>query len=124
MTTTRLPKAVAAEVRFVEEGHHVFLLAEGTYHVISDSLPNTTYTVEIVKFMDLLRGLCDCKAGRHARHGTDVPCKHVAGMFRRLEREGVAVFDGTSWRDPSYTPPPPLTEAELDQLFDDLGKCR
>ena len=117
----KLPKAVAAECRFLEEGHHVFAQPEGTYRVISDSLPGVTYTVTIVRWTDLLRGTCDCKGGRNSRHGELVPCKHSAGVLRRLGRGGLATFDGHAWRATNYTPPPPLTEAELDELFRSLS---
>jgi hypothetical protein len=50
-----------------------------------------------------------------------VPCKHSAGVLRRLGREGLATFDGHAWRATNYTPPPPLTEAELDELFRSLS---
>lgn len=115
----RLPKAVAAEVRFVEEGHHTFTKLEGSYSVISDTRPGVTYTVTVVSWLDLLRGLCNCPAGNHSRHGTPVPCKHTAGVFRRLEREGLARFDTKTdtWRDPHYTPSAPLSEDELADLF-------
>jgi hypothetical protein len=120
MPAPRLPKAVAAEVRFVEEGHHTFATLEGSYRVVSDTRPGVTYEVTIVAWTDLLRGLCNCPAGTHSRHGTEVPCKHTAGVFRRLEREGLARFDGRVWRDTHYTPAPPLSEEELSELFRSL----
>jgi hypothetical protein len=123
MPKSRLPKAVAAEVRFVEEGHHTFATLEGSYEVHSDTWPGVRYTVTIVAWTDLLRGLCNCPAGNHSRHGTPVPCKHTAGVLRRLEREGLARFDTATdtWRSTRYTPPAPLSEEELDQLFRSLG---
>jgi hypothetical protein len=121
--TRNLPKAVAAEVRFVEEGHHVFgTTGEGHYRVVSDSRPGVTYEVTVTRWTDLLRASCDCPAGNHSRHGTPVPCKHSAGVLRRLEREGLARFDTKTdtWRLIKYTPPEPLSEAELDELFRSL----
>jgi hypothetical protein len=117
-----LPKAVAAEVRFVEEGHHTWLTLEGSYEVYSDTRPGVKYTVTIVAWTDLLRGLCNCPAGNHSRHGTAVPCKHTAGVFRRLERKGLARFDTNTdtWRMVNYTPPAPLSDTELDDLFRSL----
>ena len=92
-TDTHLPAAVRAEVRFIEAARNVRLdLNQHAFVVKSESGPRT-YAVTIAAQGEVLRATCTCPAGRKARHGTSCPCKHSAGCYRRLEREGLAVFD-------------------------------
>ena len=96
--TDTTKKAIEAEVRFVEEGHRVNFDA-GTRHfvVVSDSRPGLRYEIAVYRQGAELRGTCTCPAGTHARHGKPVPCKHVAGVMRRGERERWARWDGWRW---------------------------
>jgi hypothetical protein len=46
-----------------------------------------------------LRVVCSCPAGRLARHGTPVPCRHARGLCELLEEHGLATPDamGDRW---------------------------
>mgnify|MGYP001615358808 CR=1 FL=1 len=98
-------QAIEAEARAVLEGHHAVWSDEhGCFTVKSDST-DATYRVgveavgsqaRIPRFA--LRFSCTCPAGIHAR--TLLACKHAALVARRLERMGLAEWDGRdgSWR--------------------------
>jgi hypothetical protein len=92
-----LPAAVAAEVRFIESGRRAFLDTAAHCFTVRSESGERTYQVTIASQGAELRGSCTCPAGRHARHGTQVPCRHSAGVLRRLERERLATFDGRRW---------------------------
>lgn len=91
-----LPAAVAAEVRFLESGRNTRLDTAAHCFTVRSESGERTYQVTIASQGAELRGSCTCPAGRHARHGFE-SCKHVAGCCRRLEREGLARFDGRRW---------------------------
>lgn len=96
--TTATTRTIAAECRFVEEGHRVRLDAERhVFRVVSDSRPGVTYEVTVAVQGAELRGSCTCPAGRHARHGVACCCKHVAGAFHTGEAHGWAAWDGQRW---------------------------
>ncbi len=102
MPTTTNPEvtaaAIASEARWVESGRHARIdVAAHAFIVVSDSRPDVRYEVRVYCQGDALRGTCTCPAGRHAPHGKAVPCKHVAGVFHRGERERWARWDGQRW---------------------------
>lgn len=117
-----LPYAIRAEVRAVEEGHKSWKVAEDTYEVVSDSTPGLRHRVtrqgEAPGAWIIMT--CTCPAGQHAtarREGASrmVPCKHAALVGRRLEREGVAVWN------PSlnfWTVPGEMNPATAQDVFD------
>lgn len=92
---------LAAEVRAVEAGHHARLDADGrALLVTSDSEPGVTRRVTVEGRMGFVAGTCSCPAGRNrfAPRGLGVAqCMHIALVCRRLEREGLASFDGERW---------------------------
>lgn len=109
---------VAAEVRFVEEGHHVFSTGAGTVLVHSDSRPGVTYAVTCRGVVDgagraLVQFACTCPGGSTQPSLGVVCCKHAAGLARRLEREQLARFDADGlWHVGDAAPAPrPLTAA-------------
>ena len=101
--TTIAQRNLAAECRFVEEGHHVRLDAD--HHVLlvtSDTRPGVTYELVPRGVGGYLVVTCSCPAGVHRSVAAgQVPCKHASGVARRLEREGLACLgrDGL-WRVP------------------------
>lgn len=88
---------LAAEVRFVESGRNVRLDTARHCFLVKSESSAATYEVTVAGQGAELRFTCTCPAGRHARHGKAVPCKHAAGVAHRGEREGWATFDGTRW---------------------------
>lgn len=100
MSTTTAEHNLAAECRAVEEGHRCRLDRErGVFLVRSDSRP-VTYELRASGVSGYVVVTCTCPAHRHGTQrslGT-VPCKHAALVCRRLEREGLARFDGRVWR--------------------------
>lgn len=108
MTATWVESALAAEVRAVEEGHHArWDDARRCFLVKSDSGPRT-YEVTVNAVVPGNRACkpwlsfgCTCPAGVKGRHASrPVPCKHAALVARRLERMGLASWDGQQapWR--------------------------
>lgn len=94
--------ALAAECRAVEEGHHArWDDARQRFLVKSDSGPRT-YEVTVRGIVpanhDVAPWLdfgCTCPAGMRGRTSSrPVPCKHAALVARRLERTGLASWDG------------------------------
>lgn len=95
---TQTPQALlAAETRFVEEGHHVRLDTERHVFLIKSDTRPVTYEITASTQGSEVRFTCSCPAGRHCRQGTPVPCKHAVGCARRLERSGLVRFDGRRW---------------------------
>lgn len=101
--STIVQRAIAAEVRAVEEGHHAFWSDQlACFTVKSDTRHGVTYQVRPAAIVAApgapvsLRFSCSCIAGRTSR--TLLPCKHGALVARRLERMGLAQFDGGTWR--------------------------
>lgn len=100
MSTAQDPN-LAAEVRFVTEGHHAWLShdADGWHCSIhSDTEVGKTYRVTVLA--DKGPGApvfirCQSSGGRIADHGDRsktngvAPCKHAAGVLHRLERAGL-----------------------------------
>ncbi|QOR55393.1 MAG: hypothetical protein SHS37scaffold145_44 [Phage 71_18] len=105
MSATAVATALAAELRAVEEGHHArWDDARGLFLVKSDSGPRT-YEVHVhaVVYGDgsaVLRFSCTCPGSTRGRDDKPMRCKHAALVARRLERMGLAEWDGTStpWR--------------------------
>lgn len=102
---------LAAETRAVEAGHRAFVQPGGWIRVTSDTHGDLgkSYHVEFtgspgapIRFSCRPEGACaylDDHKAASARPGI-VPCMHSALAARRLEREGLAVFDETGlWRD-------------------------
>lgn len=79
---------IGAEARFVEEGHRVYLVDDHA-EVVSDSLDRVRYELRAIGIGDLAVFSCTCPATkRHAPRGV-TPCKHAAGLARRMERLGL-----------------------------------
>ncbi|MBV9660453.1 MAG: hypothetical protein JO337_04785 [Acidimicrobiales bacterium] len=98
MTMVTAGRALAAEIRFVEEGHRVFLDSDRhCFTVVSDSRPGVRYEIVVVRQGGWLRAVCDCPAGRHAKAGVQTACKHGAGVLRRGAREGWARWEDGRW---------------------------
>lgn len=101
-------RTLAAEIRWVEEGHRARLAAgQPTRFVISsDTLPKVTYKLGVSIVGETVVFTCDhstydrttCKQvdGRQPTR-TFVPCKHGAGAARRLEREGLLRWEAGRW---------------------------
>jgi hypothetical protein len=103
-----------AELRHVESGHRVRLAPDGRCALVtSDSEPGVTRRVRAEGVNGLVRFACDCPAGSnlHVADG-DVKCRHSAGLARRLEREGLARFDGTRWVLSTRIAPGPAPSAD------------
>ena len=97
-------RTLDAEVRGVEEGHHVFVNADGTYKVVSE-VTGEALTVSAVFDRGVPVFSCDHEVVR--RLGAQLPsvsevpgacpCKHAALVARRLEREGLIVNVDGLW---------------------------
>ncbi len=89
---------LAAEARAVEEGHYARYDAARHAFVVRSDTSDRSYAVTAYGAPDLIAFSCDCPAGvhRHVPAGS-VACKHQALVGRRLEREGLAHFDGGHW---------------------------
>jgi hypothetical protein len=101
MTTT--DRTVAAEARFVEEGHHTFIGHDAQGHfvrIVSDILGHTGKSWRVRAHvtgpgLPVIFTCCpdgDTRDG-HPEHSSlhgITDCKHMAGAARRLEREGLA----------------------------------
>lgn len=113
-----------AEIRAVEQGHRALLVSgvqQGRkrsahavreklhdlswdridYSVVSNCRHQLRHTVKAFLDDGLYRAArfqCSCEAGTH-RVWAPIPCKHAALVARRLEREGLLVWDrGLWWR--------------------------
>lgn len=100
--STRLSAAarnVGAECRFVEEGHRVYLVDDHA-EVRADSLDRVRYEVRAWGVGDLVVFSCTCAGGHRGRQVPRgvTPCKHAAGLARRLERNGIARWIATDGR--------------------------
>lgn len=102
--STVLERAIAAEARAVEEGHHALWDASaGCFTVKSDSLDGVSYQVRPEALVTgrtavSLRFTCTCRGARGS--AALLPCKHAALVARRLERMRLARFDtpAATWR--------------------------
>jgi hypothetical protein len=99
MVVTTAVGTINAEARAVEEGHHAFVVEGGAIEVVSDSNPGVRYRLTYRGVGSYLVVSCSCPAGSHGRSVAlgHLGCKHAALVARRLEREGLAHWDG-SWR--------------------------
>ncbi len=100
MAMTRPQRNLAAELRAVEEGHVARLALErGVLLVCSDTRPGVVYELRPESHNGLLYVTCTCPSGSCADRGApgDLACKHAALVARRLERTGLARFDGACW---------------------------
>jgi hypothetical protein len=96
--------ALACEERGLREGHRARVCPDGSILVKSES-GGGSYRVWVAGVRDGLLVLgCTCPSGGY-RARLPVPCKHAALAARRLEREGLARWDG-GWR-----PRPPAAHA-------------
>jgi hypothetical protein len=109
MVTTRtgaVERALAAEVRAMEDGHQArWSTADRCFTVVSESEPGASRRVyvEARVFSDrraVLVFSCDCPAGEFGRQSPAglFACKHSARVAQRLERERLARFDRTTTR--------------------------
>jgi hypothetical protein len=94
--TSATVRSIAAEARFVTEGHHVRLDTDRHLFLVKSDSTEATYEVTLSAQGAELRTHCTCPAGRYARHGRSI-CKHGLGCLRRGEREGWARWDGVRW---------------------------
>lgn len=94
---------IAAESRAVEDGHHALVMPGGWVKVVSDTHHGKWYEVVFLGHIDgLILFVCrphgpnayrdDHLYAASALPGR-LPCKHAALAARRLEREGLAVYD-------------------------------
>lgn len=129
---------LAAEVRAVEAGHVAVVHRSGeaawqtSYHVVSDTYRDKRYEVVLStrpwEAGEPLSLICTPRgrmayADDHLMTGSPepgvVPCMHAAVVARRLEREGLATFDGARWLATEALADRPSQE-ELDAVFDGL----
>lgn len=104
---TPAQRALAAEVRAVEEGHHAVVQPGGWLRIVSDSRPGKSYAVSFAALSTWGPVAFSCEPRGEGAYSDDhlsltgqpgiPPCKHSALAARRLEREGLAHFDGTRW---------------------------
>ena len=100
--STIVQRAIAAEVRAVEEGHHAFWNDRLACFTVKSDTTDATYQIRPEAIVTApgalvsLRFVCTCIAGRTSR--SLLPCKHGALVARRLERMGLAWFDSGTWR--------------------------
>lgn len=94
---------VAAEARAVEGGRRAFVQDGGWVKVVSDTYDGKWYHVEFVTHIDGLISFSCRPEGPNAYRDDHLaasstpgstPCKHAASAARRLEREGLANYDG------------------------------
>lgn len=105
--TAQRAQDLGAEVRAVEEGHRAFVQPGGWIKVVSDSRPNTSYSVTFhATVSGTIHFHCTCPSGVNRPHKL-VPCKHAALAGRRLEREKIAI-----WSDALWWVHPDLAEAQ------------
>lgn len=98
MTMLQSPTGLlAAEVRFVEEGHRVRIDTDRHVFLVKSDTSDRTYELVATAQAGLLRVSCTCPAGRHARTNAALPCKHSLGVCEKLELHGLARFDGQRW---------------------------
>lgn len=105
-----------AEARAVEEGHNAIVQPGGWVKVKSDTFEGKFYRVDFSAAFadDPIYFVCQ-PLGRKAFEEDHlvvslepgvVGCKHAARAARRLEREGLAQFDGERWRTTAKVLPP------------------
>mgnify|MGYP001607640951 CR=1 FL=1 len=104
---TEVERHLAAEVRAMTEGHSVRWDDAGRCFLVkSDTRDGVTYRLTVSAVVSASRRFvplvvsCDCPAGVKARLQPAglARCKHGARVMQRLEREGLARFDGTQNR--------------------------
>jgi hypothetical protein len=65
----------------------------GIFTAPSSSEPGVTH-VQLLRIQGSeIRVLCSCTAGRMARHGTPVPCRHARAVCELVESFGLAAPD-------------------------------
>jgi len=91
---------LAAECRAVEEGHHCRLAPDRSHFLVRSENRPATYEVRASAIGGLVSFSCTCPFGTHHQPPAAglAGCKHGALAARRLEREGLARFDGEHWR--------------------------
>jgi len=129
--------AANAEVRWVEQGHHAFFVAgpDRRFECVSDSRPGVRYQLQAEARSShdgfVIHVSCSCPSGQNRDH-LPIPCRHAAGIARRLVREGLAVLGPDMvYRLPTALQPPSKTacgkcgaEVEPTQAKDPLcGNC-
>lgn len=118
-------KNLHAEIRGIEEGHRAFVQDGGWVMVTSDTHPGKKYRVEFHAHVVGDGIIFTCKPDHGpglyqddhlfitGRPGV-VPCKHAALAARRLEREGLAIFNGSWWTVTEKGAPPSKTKVPDD----------
>lgn len=110
--------ALAAEARAVEEGHHARWDDQRRLFLVKSDSSDRDYEITVRAIVPArpcvspwLSFGCTCPAAQRGRHRSEpVPCKHAALVARRLEREGLAAWDGST---APWVPLGPLLEAAL-----------
>lgn len=96
ITPKTADQALRAEVRGVEYGHHVMVQPNGSFRVRRASIDaeQTHHEVSYAALgMQYIVGFqCSCPAGLNGKL-----CWAMAAVGRRLEREGIAVWDNGRW---------------------------
>ena len=113
--TNAVTFAVNAEVRWVEQGHHAFFIAgpDRRFECVSDSKPGVRYSLQAEARSGpdgfVIHVSCSCPSGQNRDH-LPIPCRHAAGIARRLVREGLAVLGlDLVYRLPTALQPAPKT---------------
>lgn len=125
--TSAVERHLGAEVRAMEEGHNVRWDDAGRcFLIVSDTRPGVTYRLTVAaqvgpsrRFVRLTVS-CDCPAGVRAalQPAGLARCKHGARLMQRLERHGMARWDGDSSRFLAHGS---LLDAALADAFDAAG---
>jgi hypothetical protein len=101
--------SAATEIRAAENHHQARMGDAGTIRVTSDTTPGLEWIVRAWTSGPGVGIVFECRpsdpglaAGRgHMPHASripgDVPCVHCATAARRMEREGLARWDGGLW---------------------------
>ena len=70
----------------------------GLFYCPSAGRPGTLYEAWISSSeTGTVRVTCTCPAGRHARHGVPVPCRHARAVCELLEAHGLVERAGKTW---------------------------
>lgn len=119
MTASAGQRNVAAECRFVTEGHRTYMVGDHA-EVVSDSLDRVRYEVRAYGVGDLAVFSCTCPGNRRQPPRGVTPCKHAAGVARRLERAGFLAWheDDGRWHATAKAHEAGLVEAPFDNSGD------
>lgn len=87
-----------AQVRATEEGHVARISEDRQSFTVKAEGGTKSYTVRVYDLAGHVAFSCSCPAGRRQSPAGESGCKHAALVALRLERAGLAHFDGMVWR--------------------------